>query len=187
MEHENLWAPWRWSYIKKLGPPPHEPQQPPAKDTPTGGECFLCAAAACDTADDTARPRLVLVRDDRGVILLNRYPYTNGHLLVSPLQHVAGLGDLSSSQRAALMELTVVAQQLLDDAINPQGLNIGINLGRCAGAGVPGHLHVHIVPRWNGDTNFMQVIGDVRVIPQALEDSYERLRATLGRTAPLKE
>lgn len=167
MQSQNLWAPWRMAYIKQLD----------AKDEPgTPGRCFLCDAANADA--DRAR-LLVLHNDDRGVILLNRYPYTNGHLLIAPRAHVGDLTDMTAPARAGLMELTVLAERLLRAAMNPQGLNIGINLGRSAGAGVPGHLHVHVVPRWAGDTNFMQAVGQVRVVPQALDDSYEWLTQTL--------
>lgn len=143
--------------------------------------CFLCGAATVETGSDDARERLVLLRDERGVILLNRYPYTNGHLMVCLADHLAGLNDLSAQQRADLMELTTIGDTLLRTAVNAQGTNIGMNLGRCAGAGVPGHLHMHIVPRWSGDTNFMQAVGGVRVIPEALEESYEHLSATLKK------
>ena len=110
------------------------------------------------------------------MIILNRYPYTSGHLLVAPNDHVGDLTDVSTQQRSDLMELTAIAEQTLKLAYNPQGINVGMNLGRCAGAGLPGHLHVHLVPRWNGDTNFMSVVGSVRIMPQALEDSFDALR-----------
>ena len=179
MHRENLWAPWRWSYIRGLDPQSSHD----SNDDATEKKCFLCEAGACAAESDEARQRLILVRDERGVLLLNLYPYTNGHLLIAPVEHLADLTELSPSQRFGLMELTAVGQQLLKDTINPQGFNIGINLGHCAGAGLPGHLHVHVVPRWNGDTNFMQVVGDVRVLPQALHDSYERLQTTLRGTS----
>jgi ATP adenylyltransferase len=156
-------------YLKQLG---SKPQQ---------GElsCFLCDAASVTTGSDEAARRLVLLRDERGVLLLNRYPYTNGHLLVSVADHLGDLTDLSPQQRAGLMELTVVGEQVLRAAINPQGINIGMNIGRCAGAGIPGHLHMHVVPRWGGDVNFMDTVGGVRVIPQALEESYAHLSEVL--------
>ena len=153
----------------------------PLADSSDCASCFLCDAAAVETGTDEARDRLVLLRDQRGVILLNRYPYTNGHLLVCLGDHLAGLSDLSSEQRANMMELTTLGDTLLRTAVNAQGTNIGMNLGRCAGAGVPGHLHMHIVPRWAGDTNFMQAVGGVRVIPEALEESYEHLSATFKK------
>lgn len=149
---------------------------------PSGAVCFLCEAIESITkgADaDAATERLVLLQDERGLMILNRYPYTNGHLLVAPNAHVASLSDMTPSARANLMELTELAQRLLERSMNPQGINIGINSGRCAGAGLPGHLHVHLVPRWSGDTNFMQTIGGVRVIPQSLEASYAMLKDAL--------
>ena len=143
--------------------------------------CFLCESAAVKTGDDEQRRRLVLLNDDRGQILLNRYPYTNGHLLVAPGDHLADLCDLTAASRGDLIELVNLAEMLLRAVFNPQGINIGINLGRCAGAGLPGHLHVHVVPRWSGDTNFMHTVGQVRVIPDALEASYQQLALGLAK------
>jgi ATP adenylyltransferase len=160
------------SYIKELI------AQPDARTSAT--ECFFCKASHAMPLDDMAN-HFVLRRDDHGVLMLNRYPYTNGHLMVAPLAHQGELSDIPASTRAGLMELTELGTRLLKAAINPQGVNIGINMGRCAGAGVPGHLHIHLVPRWNGDTNFMHVIGRVQVIPQALEESYAYLASVLAR------
>lgn len=171
MQIDNLWAPWRMAYIKQLD----------TSATPPATGCFLCDAAGHPAGSQGARDRLVLLHDARGLIVLNRYPYTSGHLLVAVAEHLADLTDLTAAQRAGLIELTALAEQLVRDAFNPQGVNIGINLGRCAGAGLPGHLHVHIVPRWNGDTNFMQTVGQVRVIPQALEETYGGLEQALSR------
>lgn len=159
----NLWAPWRMQYIRSVDPDP-EP-------SPTGS--FLADYWQQPEQD---REHLVLHRSDHCFILLNRYPYTNGHLLVAPREHAAELRDLSADTRHALMDWTDKACTLLQDTVNCQGINVGINLGRCAGAGVPGHLHVHILPRWSGDTNFMATVGKVRVIPQALEQSYQQLK-----------
>ncbi|MCC7407558.1 MAG: HIT domain-containing protein [Phycisphaeraceae bacterium] len=172
---ENLWAPWRMEYVRQLGP--HDDKQ--------GGGCFLCEALAAVEAKEgeraaAMRGHLTLLADARGGIVLNKFPYTTGHLLIAPRQHVADLTDLDPRQRAELMELVVLAEQLVRTAYNPQGLNIGVNIGRCAGAGLPGHIHLHVVPRWSGDSNFMQTIGHVRVIPQALEQSYELLAGTLA-------
>lgn len=178
MDHANLWAPWRMDYIRQLGLDAN------AEAEGSGPACFLCAAAGePDESGDSKR--LVLIDDSRGLILLNKYPYTNGHLLAAPSAHVESLCDLSAAQRAGLMELTALAERLLRAAMNPQGLNIGINIGRCAGAGLPGHLHVHIVPRWSGDTNFMETVGQVRVIPQALQECYQLLTAALGKLEQL--
>jgi ATP adenylyltransferase len=181
MSYDNLWAPWRLSYLQQIEPDhtldPKNAGAAASKEPP----CFLCDARNVAPAGAEARRRLVLLQDSRGLLMLNLYPYTNGHLLVAPNDHLADLPDLPVEQRAGLMELTVLGERLLQAAINPQGFNVGINLGRSAGAGVPGHLQIHIVPRWSGDTNFMQVIGQVRVIPQALEESYALLSGTLAK------
>ena len=158
------------SYIRQLGLDPNSQAGPP------GPSCFIC-----DAVEHPDKQHLVLVNDERGVILLNKYPYINGHLLAAPRSHVELLSDLSRAQRADLMELTELSDQMLRLAMNPQGMNVGINIGRCAGAGLPGHLHVHVVPRWSGDTNYMETIGRVRVIPQALEECYDLLADTLGK------
>lgn len=160
MAHDNLWAPWRMEYIKHV-------------DDDDAG-CFLCEAWQHPDEDEQ---RLVVHRDKAGMILLNRYPYTNGHLLVALGDHTPDLPEMTAEQRASLFELVCEAERLLKATLNPQGINIGINVGRCAGAGLPGHLHVHLVPRWSGDTNFMQAVGAVRVIPQALEEIHEELTA----------
>ena len=171
MAHKRLWAPWRMAYISGLD----------ADEAPAGknGGCFLCNAADAGKAEDELDRLLVLKRDDRGVLMLNRYPYTNGHLLVAPLEHIGDISDLAVNQRAGLMELCDLGVRLLRATMQPQGINLGMNLGRCAGAGLPGHAHMHVVPRWNGDVNFMQTVGQVRVIPQALEESFKRLKGEL--------
>jgi ATP adenylyltransferase len=168
MRHENLWAPWRLSYIKGL-----DSFEQDQGDSPG---CFFCDACRPELTPEQQQQQLILLRDNRGVLMLNRYPYTNGHLLAAPLEHVGDLNDLTPNQRAGLMELAALGQRVLSAAMSPQGFNIGMNLGRCGGAGVPGHMHLHVVPRWNGDVNFMQVVGGVRVIPQALEESYQSLK-----------
>ncbi len=154
----SIWAPWRLEYIQSV--------------TGEKSGCFLCDASR-DTDHD--RSNLVIARTDIALLMLNRYPYVNGHLLVAPYAHVAQLADMPPDHRAALMELAVHGQRLLEVTMNPQGFNIGINIGRCAGAGLPGHIHLHIVPRWNGDINFMTTVGQVRVIPEALESAYEKV------------
>ncbi|MBI1373161.1 MAG: HIT domain-containing protein [Phycisphaera sp.] len=171
MEWPNVWAPWRIDYLKGVDAGGVD------GDAASGG-CFLCDA--CARPDEDAA-RLVVHRDDIGVIMLNRYPYTNGHLMVTPARHVGDLPDLSRDDRAALMELTTLAERLIHVVLNPQGINIGVNVGRAAGAGVPGHLHVHLVPRWGGDTNFMNVVGGVRVSPQALDDVYSEMTRALPK------
>ena len=163
---KNLWAPWRMSYLQQLG----------TDAAPAPGDCFLCAAGG-DDAD--ARALGVLHRTEHGVLMMNRYPYTNGHLLVAPRAHVPDLCDLSPADRAALMELADLGCRALRRSLNCQGFNVGANLGAAAGAGVPGHLHLHVVPRWLGDTNFMDVVGEVRVIPQALEEATALIAAAV--------
>ncbi len=154
----NIHAPWRMEYIRMLG----------------GDDqgCFLCRAR-----DETARDEenLLLWRTGRCLVVMNRFPYTGGHLLIAPVEHVDSLEQLPGEAMREIMELVRDATGLLAHAIRAEGFNVGLNIGRCAGAGLPGHVHVHVVPRWSGDTNFMAVLGDVRVIPQALRD----LRAEL--------
>jgi ATP adenylyltransferase len=136
--------------------------------------CFLCAAAEASDAKQRA-DCLVLWHSAHCMALINRFPYTNGHLLIAPLRHVAELSLLSDEELLDIEKQTVAAIDLLHKAMSPQGFNLGVNLGRCAGAGVPGHLHRHVVPRWGGDTNFMSVIADARVIPEAIDQLYEDL------------
>jgi ATP adenylyltransferase len=154
-----LQAPWRIDYLRSI-------------DKTDG--CFLCQAVASST-DAERRDRLVLWTSEHCVVVMNRYPYVNGHLLISPKAHKAELTELNDAELLDLQVQTREAIEVLREAMGPQGFNVGINLGRCAGAGVPGHLHQHVVPRWNGDINYMNVVGEVRVIPQALSQLYEEL------------
>ncbi|MEW6252746.1 MAG: HIT domain-containing protein [Planctomycetota bacterium] len=146
----NLWAPWRMEYIDSLG---------------TGEACFLCRAVA-DMADDESNH--VLWRGAQTIALLNRFPYSCGHVLIAPRGHVGELEELPDAVLLELMQWTRDVKRVLQTAMHAQGFNIGLNLGHCAGAGLPEHVHVHVVPRWNGDVNFMAVLGDVKVIPQSL-------------------
>ena len=157
--NQTLYAPWRLDYIKAVADGPKE--------------CFLCALAKAPEKDDA---HYVLARTAHSVLLLNKFPYVNGHLLVAPYRHVATLEECTSEERADIMEQLVLGQKLLTRAMNPQGFNLGVNIGKCSGAGVPGHIHAHIVPRWNGDINFMSIIGNVRIIPQALEEAFRLLK-----------
>jgi ATP adenylyltransferase len=141
--------------------------------------CFLCQAAAASTPQQR-RAALVLWQTPHCVVVINRYPYTNGHLLVAPRAHKADFEELSAAELTDVGVQTTAVITLLKDAMSPQGFNVGINLGRCAGAGVPGHLHQHVVPRWNGDTNFMSVVADVRVVPQAIGQLYDELARRVG-------
>jgi ATP adenylyltransferase len=136
--------------------------------------CFLCSAAAV-TSDAEFRQRGILWQSDHSVVLMNLFPYNNGHLLIAPKAHKADLEELSDAEAADLMIQTAACVQLLKRAVSAQGFNIGINLGKCAGAGLPGHIHQHVVPRWAGDTNFMGVVGEVRVVPQAMSQLYDEL------------
>jgi ATP adenylyltransferase len=137
--------------------------------------CIFC------NLSEPGRGDLVLVRGRVSFVILNLYPYNNGHLMVVPARHVANLASLTADEQAELIRLTRHAEIALTEAYSPQGINVGINLGRSAGAGVLDHLHVHVVPRWNGDTNFMTVVGDVRVLPEDLATSAKRLRPIFER------
>ena len=149
-------------------------------DKPDAGKCFLCEAAAATSNQDKAE-RLVLWTTPQTIVLINRYPYTNGHLLIAPKPHVADLELMPDDAAADFHHQTLRAIKLLKRAISPQGFNIGINLGRCAGAGLPGHVHQHVVPRWGGDTNFMSVVGEVRVVPQAMTQLHRELMAIVAQ------
>ncbi len=156
---ERLWAPWRLEFLERAsGPDPYP--------------CFLCGAVTTDGE----REQLVIHRGDGAIVLLNRYPYANGHLLVAPVRHVAHTRDLSESERTELWGLVDDSLAALERAFAPHGANVGINLGRSAGAALEDHLHVHVVPRWQGDVNFMPVLADVRVMPQHLDETWLLLR-----------
>ncbi len=160
--NDNVWAPWRMEYIAGL------------EREHRAGSCFLCCYRDAPKDDQQNH---VLWRSERTLTLLNRYPYTTGHLLLAPLDHLQALEELTDD---VLMELTLRirdAKVVLQGALHPEGFNIGMNLGRCAGAGLPHHIHWHIVPRWTGDTNFMTVTGPVRVMPDSLQAVYEKFQA----------
>jgi ATP adenylyltransferase len=161
---KTLWAPWRVAYV--LGP--------------RAEGCFLCEASAA--GDD--RDRLVLHRSRHVFILLNSFPYNSGHLMIAPHRHVPRPEDLDAEERLDLMDTLTLALRLLEAALHPEGFNVGLNLGRAAGAGVEEHLHVHVVPRWRGDTNFMPVLAEVKVLPEHLAATYERLREALAAVLP---
>ena len=161
LEHFSaIWAPWRVEYFN-------------SRSTPD----FLLEAARA--VDDAAH--LVIARRKSCFVMMNRYPYAVGHLMVVPYRKVADLSDLGDGEKLELMELAEIAQRLLRETVKAQGFNIGLNLGKCAGAGVADHLHLHVVPRWEGDNNFMPVLADTRVLPEALEGLYNRLRAAAER------
>ena len=180
MKRENLWAPWRISYIKNLDVEEKSNQSTSSLETKPN-KCFLCEASRVDITRQHAKDQLVLHIGHTCLLMLNRFPYTNGHVMVAPKDHISDLSSMSNEQRTELMELTNLATKALQIAMNPQGINVGMNLGRCAGAGIPGHAHMHIVPRWNGDVSFMQVIADIRIIPQSLEESYDLLSESVQK------
>lgn len=179
MRANALWAPWRLSYIQGERPDGREigTKSSGTMDWRQGADrdCFLCRAAAAMGHEKSLG---VLDRRDGCVVLTNRFPYASGHLLVAPLDHRAGLLDLESSVTLALQERLTEWCEILTRSIGAEGFNIGLNVGRVAGAGVPGHLHWHIVPRWSGDTNFMPVTAGVRVLSQSLDSLWEQLHAT---------
>jgi ATP adenylyltransferase len=156
MANQRLWAPWRLEYIKG----------------DKTGECIFCTKPASD--DDEAS--LIPYRGERCFVMLNAFPYTNGHLMIAPYEHTADLQDLDAQTASELMGLTQRSLRALDGAYSPDGYNLGLNLGEIAGAGMADHVHLHVVPRWAGDTNFMPVIADTRVMPQSLADSYRAVR-----------
>ena len=159
MPTQRIWAPWRLAYVKDA-----------SKDS--AEECIFCAKPAED--DDEAN--LIVHRGDRCFVILNLYPYTNGHLMIAPYEHLATLPALGSETVAEMMALSQRAMTILEESYQPHGYNVGFNQGRVAGAGVEHHIHMHVVPRWGGDTNFMPVLADTRVMPQTLEQSYEALK-----------
>lgn len=152
-----LWAPWRLQYIEK--------------DTSTGGCIFVDLPASSED-----RANLILFRGEHSFVIMNAFPYTNGHLMVAPYKHTAEISDLDDQALLEINQMLGHCVRWIRSAYNPDGFNIGINLGKAAGAGIPTHIHWHIVPRWSGDTNFMTTVGQVRVLPQSLEDSYDRLK-----------
>ena len=160
---DRLWAPWRMAH---LGKPVQEEG------------CIFCRARDARGED---RERLVLARSEHSLIMINRYPYTSGHLLVAAARHTAELDDFSEPELLDLMQGVVRARALLQEVARPDGFNIGINLGKAAGAAVEDHLHIHVVARWKGDTNFMTVNADVRVIPEGLQALYDRLSVAIGQ------
>ena len=143
--------------------------------------CFLCRYREATENDSE---NFVLWRGQRCFVVLNRFPYTNGHAMVAPLAHIATLADLDTETMCELTAMVRDLQGVLTDVVHADGFNIGMNIGRCAGAGLPDHLHVHVVPRWNGDTNFMPVFGEVRVIPMSLKSLYGKLREASERMRP---
>jgi ATP adenylyltransferase len=180
MTFDRLWAPWRLEYVS--GSDADAAPQPEPAEWSSGADhdCFLCrAAAAYDNAPDIDRGLLVAARGPHSQIVLNRYPYNNGHVLVAPRRHVGELTDVTQDEHIECMEQLARLTRIYRELLHAEGFNVGLNLGRIAGAGLPGHLHWHLVPRWNGDTNFMGVLAGTRVIPQSLDALWELLREAL--------
>lgn len=161
---DHLFSPWRYRYLAERREP--------------AGECVLCAQLA--RSDDAAA--LVVLRGQHCAVMLNRYPYTTGHVMILPYAHCASLAACSAEARAEMIELAARLESVLGKEYRAQGFNIGMNLGEAAGAGIAGHIHLHVVARWSGDANFMTVVGETRVLPETLEDTWVRLRRAL--TAP---
>jgi ATP adenylyltransferase len=161
---DRLWSPWRYSYVSACGTP---------------GGCIFCDKPA--EQDDESN--LIVHRGRLCYVLLNLYPYTNGHLMVAPFAHVAEFEELDAETAAELVALAQASVRHLKSVYKPHGLNVGMNLGECAGAGVAGHLHMHVLPRWVGDANFMTVVGETRVMPEDLSETYRKLKQSFEGAA----
>ena len=173
-----IWAPWRMAYISKNGK--GETSVPPREFLPGADpECFICQGAVCDPSQD--RSRYILERTARTITLFNRYPYNNGHLLVAPKRHIGRLDLLDREERLELQDAITRWTGILEKTMNAEGFNVGLNLGRVAGAGLPGHLHWHIIPRWNGDTNFTTTAGSLKVIPQSMDALWDVLKDYIAK------
>jgi ATP adenylyltransferase len=160
---KHLWASWRIKYIQNAGG--------------DRGCAFCNALAATDNAEN-----LIVTRAEHSFVILNKFPYTSGHLMIVPVAHQASLEDLTPAARAQMMELVTQFITILRTIYHPEGFNVGINIGNAAGAGIPGHVHIHVVPRWVGDTNFMTAVGHTRVLPETLDQTYLRVRETWEKT-----
>src|SRR5438309_7162742 len=160
---QQIWAPWRMEFIKR--------------EKPAG--CFFCEAAGADSREDATH--LVLARTGLSLAILNRYPYNNGHLMVAPVAHLANLEDLPAAVATEVMALSQRALRVLRQVLAPHGFNLGINGGKVAGAGVADHVHQHVVPRWDGDTNFMPILAETKILNESLAASYQELRAGFDR------
>lgn len=161
---DRLWSPWRYQYVSKAA---------------DGGACIFCQKPS-ELRD---RENYILFRGEHNFVLLNLFPYTSGHLMIAPYRHVARLAEVDRPALAEMMDLAAEAERALTAVYRPQGLNLGMNLGECAGAGIAGHVHLHILPRWTGDANFMTTIGETRVLPEDLEVTYDRLLEAWDRTS----
>jgi ATP adenylyltransferase len=157
---KNLWSPWRSKYIESF------------KEKQSGNECIFCAAIEKDVSDVN---NLVVRKSKNTFVIMNLYPYNNGHLMIVPKRHLGSLEQITTEESHELMDEILLAEKVLNKIYSPQGFNVGANLGRAGGAGIENHIHFHIVPRWNGDTNFMPAIGEVKVISQDLVETKKKL------------
>lgn len=163
---EIIWSPWRSKYIETF------------KDKSSDSECFLCNAINSKDRDEEL---LIVTRRDKCIVIMNKYPYNSGHTLVVPLRHISNFEDLESDELTSIMLTVQEVITAMKQAFNPHGFNVGINIGTSAGAGLPGHLHFHIVPRWNGDSNFTATIADIKIVSSAIEDTRLQLSALLNK------
>jgi ATP adenylyltransferase len=163
---ERLWAGWRRPYVES------------AADESDDEECVFCRILA---SDEPPEQTYIVWRDEVAAVILNAYPYTSGHLMVMPIRHVGELEDLTETEGVVILNALTCSVRALKAAYDPQGLNVGINLGRPAGAGIPGHFHIHALPRWSGDTNFMTTTAETRVLPEPLPITYLKVRAVWPR------
>lgn len=162
---DRLWSPWRYRYVSSA---------------PVSGECLFCEkAASANDQENADRENLVVLRAEHNFVLLNLYPYTSGHLMIAPYAHVATLDEARPDALAEMMSLAARAERAFRTVYNAAGVNLGMNLGKAAGAGVAGHIHMHVLPRWPGDVNFMTTIGETRVLPEDLLTAWEKLSAAL--------
>ena len=166
---DRLWTPWRYQYISGAGP--READGPGPRES--GGDCVFCSIASDESSDGR---NFVLHRARHNFAVLNLYPYTSGHLMIVPYLHADALDAVPKEATDEMMDLAKRAQGALREAFRPEGFNLGMNLGRMAGAGVAGHVHLHVLPRWAGDANFMSTVGETRVLPQDLPTTYDKLR-----------
>jgi ATP adenylyltransferase len=161
---DHLWSPWRYRYVSQANPE---------------DGCLFCRIAASATAEDD-KANHVLLRAERNLVLLNLYPYTSGHLMIAPYAHVATLEESDPATLEEMMRLAQRAESALRSVYRPGGVNVGLNIGKAAGAGVDQHIHMHVLPRWVGDVNFMTAVGETRVLPEDLDTTWEKLRKTLA-------
>lgn len=162
---DRLWSPWRYRYVTAASP---------------ADGCLFCGKAAAPASRDEAE--LILLRGERNLVLLNLYPYTSGHVMIAPYEHVATLAEARPETLAEMMTLAQRVEGVLRSVYQAHGLNLGMNLGQAAGAGVAGHIHLHLLPRWFGDVNFMTTVGETRVLPEDLGETYRKLQAALGES-----